>query len=331
MATTILKVIAASGGDYTSLSGWDAGEAADITAAGDDEIHRAQCNDFEDTTKCTIGGWTTDATHYWEIFANDDHAGVRTAAAFEFNPAVKDAFKINDATVHGRIIGIQILCDAELASGTGQYINCGNTAGRVWWNKCIFDGSGATINSGTTKDATILNLKNAGTTNVATNCLFYNWLETASSFDFLVVSGKQYLLYNCTVQDCDVGITAKDANVKAKNVIANDCTNGFDGTFHADSITNASDITSDAPGTSPQTGEVTYENEGGDDFHLGSGDTIALDNGTDLSADGDFAFSDDIDGDTRTRWSIGADDGPAAAAAALLRHPMAPFRHNLMR
>jgi lysophospholipase L1-like esterase len=62
-------------------------------------------------------------------------------------------------------------------------------------------------------------------------------------------------------------------------------------------------------GTDLVTGEVAFVDESGADFHLSTGDTVALGAGTDLSA----YFTDDIDGDTRTEWSIGADDGSVAA------------------
>ncbi|KKL91372.1 hypothetical protein LCGC14_1895380, partial [marine sediment metagenome] len=54
-------------------------------------------------------------------------------------------------------------------------------------------------------------------------------------------------------------------------------------------------------------GSVTFENEGADDFHLGSGDTLARGEGSDLSGEG--YFTDDVDGDARDVWSIGADEG----------------------
>jgi len=53
-------------------------------------------------------------------------------------------------------------------------------------------------------------------------------------------------------------------------------------------------------------GQVTFLNEAGDDFHLSSGDSYALNQGTDLSGQG---FSDDKDGILRPQklvWDIGA-------------------------
>ena len=58
-------------------------------------------------------------------------------------------------------------------------------------------------------------------------------------------------------------------------------------------------------------GDVTFENEGSDDFHLGSGDTFAKDNWYNVYGDGDIAVIDDIDGDARPNdntGDIGADE-----------------------
>lgn len=46
-------------------------------------------------------------------------------------------------------------------------------------------------------------------------------------------------------------------------------------------------------------GDVTFNNEGADDFHLGAGDAFAKNLGINLSADSNIAFWDDIDGDER--------------------------------
>ena len=62
-------------------------------------------------------------------------------------------------------------------------------------------------------------------------------------------------------------------------------------------------------------GDATFENEGTDDFHLGSGDTAARGKGTDLSSDADLVVTDDIDGDTRSAWDVGADEYTASGTS----------------
>jgi hypothetical protein len=54
---TITKTVKPSGGDYTSLSNWEAGEQADLVAAGN--IAVAECYSMVDTTPVVVDGWTT--------------------------------------------------------------------------------------------------------------------------------------------------------------------------------------------------------------------------------------------------------------------------------
>ena len=61
----------------------------------------------------------------------------------------------------------------------------------------------------------------------------------------------------------------------------------------------------------------TFVNAAGDNFHLAVGDD-AIGEGTDLSADGDFAFDDDIDGDTIVTWDIGFDEYVAAGGQSIV-------------
>lgn len=64
-------------------------------------------------------------------------------------------------------------------------------------------------------------------------------------------------------------------------------------------------------------GSVTFENAGAGDFHLGSGDTVAKDKGTDLSSDANLPIWNDIDGDARgATWDVGADEYISVGAVA---------------
>src|SRR3990167_3604709 len=67
MPTTVTKSVKSSGGDYSSLSAWEAGQQGDLVTA--DEIRVAECYGFQDTTACTVAGSTTDATRYLRIVA----------------------------------------------------------------------------------------------------------------------------------------------------------------------------------------------------------------------------------------------------------------------
>jgi hypothetical protein len=56
-------------------------------------------------------------------------------------------------------------------------------------------------------------------------------------------------------------------------------------------------------------GSVVFNDEAGDDFHLGATDTVAINKGYDTSGEAaPLNFTIDIDGDTRSTWDIGADE-----------------------
>ncbi len=112
----------------------------------------------------------------------------------------------------------------------------------------------------------------------------------------------------------------------AKNNIIKGCETPNTGSFDSASDYNASDSsTVFEDNTNDRTGVTfIFVDSTGNDFHLAAGDTAALNHGVDLSGDANLAFSDDIDGDTRSgTWDIGADefvDGAPAAFPVRRRH-----------
>jgi hypothetical protein len=119
-----------------------------------------------------------------------------------------------------------------------------------------------------------------------------------------------------------IGITDSvgDVSLYLKNNIVQGAVTNYSITSFT-TLSTATNISEDAtsPDASFRSKVVTFENEGADDFHLGSGDSEARGNGTDLSTDGDgqLNISDDIDGDARSAWDIGADEFVAAGGISI--------------
>lgn len=91
------------------------------------------------------------------------------------------------------------------------------------------------------------------------------------------------------------------------NCLAQNCADGFNGTFSAASDYNISDIAGDAPGAHSKTGVVQFVDAAAKDYHLSPADTVARGAGVNLTASG---ITTDIDGDARPAtgaWDIGAD------------------------
>jgi hypothetical protein len=145
-----------------------------------------------------------------------------------------------------------------------------------------------------------------------TNCVAAGWTgagATHRGFTKFAGATASVRNYNCTAHGCAVGFASDAAGTVAKNCGAASCANGYSGTFDAASTNNASNVAADAPGANPRNSVTPAFVSAPGDLHLASGDTAWKDQGVDLSADADFAFSSDGDGVARAgTWDIGADE-----------------------
>lgn len=126
------------------------------------------------------------------------------------------------------------------------------------------------------------------------NCLAHNIAALANGIR-CDNSGSTVYAYNCTIDSCDYGIVRSLGTMYAKNCISsNNANSDWTGTITKTTCTDEG-VT------------MTYDNAAGDDFH--TSDTDVVDQGTDLSSDGSYAFDDDIDEETRSgTWDIGFDE-----------------------
>jgi hypothetical protein len=293
MATTITKTVKASGGDYTSLSAWEAGEQGDLVTA--DELRQAECYGFQDTSVCAIDGSTTDATRYLRVFAA---AGAEaqlpfdtSGTAYRLTPAAHAITMSDDYT---RIERIQVH-----PTGNNYAILVGAPGGRLVG--CNLAGGGGGGGGGFFVNVSL----GAGTFTVI-NCVGRN-TGGGNAYTFRIGATGTVVFYNCTAYA--PANSARGFVQDAGTVICTNCLSitgtgaAFSGTF-TDSDYNASSDTS-APGAAsllsiadPFVDAATF------DFHLGSG-AGPIGAGTDLSG----TFTDDFDGDTRSgSWDIGADE-----------------------
>ncbi|NTW27223.1 MAG: hypothetical protein HGA36_02795 [Candidatus Moranbacteria bacterium] len=125
-----------------------------------------------------------------------------------------------------------------------------------------------------------------------------------------------YVYNNVIYNRVGYGIRSNDGSVLAKNNIVQQA--NFDGTFNAASSNNISQNTS-SPNVALRNKTVTFADAANKDFHLASSDIVAKNAGADLSADANFAFATDIDGQARLAgtppaggWDIGADEAATA-------------------
>ena len=290
-----------------------------IAGLGSMVIAVAECYGMTDTKPVTIGSWGaagagTSASNYILIRTSGtgSHTGKWTSTAYILDVGTStDALYFDEANV--RVEGVQInISKNDGGTGNGITVDGDTTVEDMRISNCIFRGTGA-FSTGTIRGIFGAKTATTGMSNTLRvwNNLFYDITGPIgnSLAMFLRDADRTAYVYNNTIVNCWYGMYQDDSTIfVAKNNLIQDCTNGFVGTFDATSDYNLSDIASDAPGTTNFTGDVTFLDIAGKDFHLTSADTVARDIGFDLSADSYLAFSTDFEGNPRGTWDIGSDE-----------------------
>ena len=301
------------GSNYVTIS--DAGDSAIATAQIDGAWTSA------DTTATTIDGWTTSATNYIKIYttASARHNGKWDTGKYrlEITAATNSIIAIYEDYV--RVEGLQLSANRS-TSGYLIGLNFKNLgAGATFYVSNNIIRNIGVNNNYTNGDAIQLGWVTGSSPYTAYiwNNIFYS--DTVDVWNGIRLDDSSWTayLYNNTAYKLYYCFRVASGVATAFNLLAQSCTDGFNGTFNSSSSNNASGISSDAPGSNPQTGSVSFVDSSNYDFHLSSGDTIALNNG--VSDPGAGLFSTDIDGETRSSsWDIGADEYVATATASAL-------------
>jgi hypothetical protein len=323
MATEVIKVIdpdMGSGYDYDSAYDWEAAQQGDLTGARN-EIAVAKCRctaGTADTTAVIIDGWTTSATQYIKIWTDPAesyrHSGSwSTGNKYILGPPASNPYAAQLVIIENytQVKGLQVSA-YNSTSRQGIYID----ADYVLIEATIIKPSGASNNS-----AGIQLTSNVLTSAKIINCLIYdfNYSGDGNGIYEAANAAATIYFYNSTIYNCYAGVVSYGDQLLAKNVIIQDCGAGgcWSGSFHASCTNNNSDDNTQ-PGSNGRNGEVTFVNEGADDFHLDPSDTVALGYGLNLYNDATYPFQTDIDGQDRggaaASWDIGADEYVSAAS-----------------
>jgi len=325
MPTTVTSTIKPSGGDYTTLSAWEAAKQGNIVTA--DQIQQAECYNMSDTTAVVVDGWTTDATRYIRIYGV-----VSDKTASNTGKWVTDRYRLEGASASNgaalsileayvRVDSLQVSGDAT-STNFLDVISFGTnypSAAYIEVTNCVVKGINDNYGSGVyIKDS-------AGK---IYNNVIYDMTGNTSYGIYTNVSYAQLDIYNNTFVNTDYGIRGT-AQVYAKNNVFRSCALAPTISMTAANCGyNSTDVAS--LGYTSQTGDrtsqtFTFVDEGNDNFHLASSDAGAKDFGTDLST----TFTVDVDGQTRSgSWDIGADEYIAAGGLSI---PVAVHHYNQMR
>lgn len=325
MADTI-KTVKSSGGDYSSLSAWEAGQQKSI-ASGDREI--AECYAFQDTTRVTIDGWTVPSGA--EII-------VRAASGNQHTGARGTGYRLVVSTPFCSLIVSQNYVTLDGIAVRGTYSTAGSGSETVRCNSiqslrilnCLIESD--------LPDAEALKVNVSDAAN--RNAIIANTIVIASgtSAGAMQVGGQVYG-YNCAFINGGNGNAVYEFNVANNNQKFKNCylhratgTNVFDfgygptPTWTTCKHSTSQSITGSTGSTAYSTANFTNVTSGSEDLRLPSGSAL-IDAGTDLSADADYPFSTDILGNSRSgTWEVGPFN---YAAAATLAPP--PFRSQARR
>ena len=290
---------AGGGEDYTSLATWEADTDIDVTTTG--QVLTCSSGIHADTV--ALAGATTDADGFRVIRAASGARGTPTSGVrFVISNAASSAvFAIEEH--NAKIYDVAAKRVSTASGGYAYGFNATSVSGVVFAGCTAYD---CTNTTGTSQ----------GVGFVFSNCsggIIVNCFATGSRGAHTGTCGfrgysssvaQTYYFYNLTATDNNVagiscytsGVATTVAVINAKNCIAQgNATNFYTYGAGTETINQTTNVTAN----------VTFEADG---YHI-TNDADAVGAGTDLSADGTFAFDDDIDGETRVgSWDIGADE-----------------------
>ncbi len=291
---------------------------------GANQVWNIACyGDAVDTVAVTIDGWTTGEYNFLKVFTpvsasevgvTQRHSGRWDDTKYNLNisnTSTSQTITVNDEYVS--IDGIQLYANPQngfakngiLSNSGGNYLKIYNSI----------------IKTNTYNIASVkaIGLYSNGPHYVFNN-IIYEWNNNNNIGIFVDTSaGKVYVLNN-TIIDSYTGIRCEGAgDIVAINNIIQDCVDGYSGNYF-DSVSdyNISDIAGDSPNTTFATTskEVIFVDEENYDFHLAPG-SAGIDVGT---STGFFADAqNDIDGDLRRTWDIGADEASVEFVSTVMQ------------
>lgn len=298
------------GDAYTTLSHWELDEQQNLTDNGGDimTVYCKSSTGADDTTTCTILGWTTSATSYIEIIQTDFPAdGIFDGSKYVLAGTNTVCLTISENYV--RVGPLQVQCTETGAENAyGIYvvtIDAGGSDIRI--DSCIIKG----ICSGTAYGCGIITNDGDATMKIF-NCVIYGFKSgTTTSFIgiYPYVVGSM-IVYNCTIQKCYYGIFGSVGTVTINNCASFNNNDDFAGSNTVIAYcasddgngTNAEDFTAEATDWNKVFTDYTNDDVSLKDYTISP---CCVSQGTDDPGAG--LYSDDIIGTARSSvWDIGA-------------------------
>lgn len=303
--TDTTKTVKSSGGDYSTVSAWEAGQQKSITS-GDREI--ADCYNFLDTTEVTIDGWTVSSGAEMIIRAatGQGHNGTAGTGYRLVTSGAGDTLTINE----DRVTLDRLEVRYTGSGGTSGALKTANLLVSAVAKNCLFE------RTGNAWFAVWTNFNGQHSSNMTfVNCQIMGG-ASGIAFDY----GTIYL-YNCTIiaktgnalfNGNNPSVLIKNCYMYAPSAIRSDNGTG-DPTYTTCRHSTSESITGSTGSTAYNTTNFTNVTSGSEDLKLPSGSAL-IDAGTDLSGDANYAFSTDFQGTTRSgTWDVGFHEYVAAS------------------
>jgi hypothetical protein len=306
--------ICASGCNYTNLQTWETAQDSDLTGAGN--CTAVIMGNFNDTGGLIVVSWTTTINDWIVVIANvSTYRANATYDPAKFNLIRTDNTDVSLGENYIHIDGIQM----EVINPTGldKRIILASTLD-PGDNQLIFSNLYLRGSNSSDWRQTGINIADIDANVIIYNTVVANIGFNVASYAIRQVNGcNKTLIYSTTVQGGAYGIGNPIAtcyiNIKDTIIFNQSLQSIYPSLVKNTSVNYVS--TNDSYGVLfGGTGNRANQSFGftdwkNGDFHLLSTDTGALNLGTDLSSDGNYSFTTDIDGQTRTgTWDIGCDE-----------------------
>jgi hypothetical protein len=279
-----------------------------------------------DTTAVTIQSWTTAVPNYIKVYtpnnttteANQSQRHQGKWDTTKYRLEIASYLNLISYANYIKIEGLQIKDNSPNANNSTAIGSSPTGDSSVYISSNIVWGNATQPNSA--YYGISLAQKTGNTSFVWNNIVYgfnYNNGGQGISLSGWNTPKQSAYVYNNTVYGCYYGIVTSDdsGSIVAKNNISYNNSIDFSANpyFSSSSTNNLSkDASAPAYNTYYIGKTVTFADVSRYDYHLGIGDTAAQNFGTSLSSDTNFAFTTDIDGNTRNidsrGWDIGADE-----------------------
>ncbi|MFZ2125845.1 MAG: hypothetical protein WA087_02100 [Candidatus Saccharimonadales bacterium] len=277
---------------YTVLATWESDTDNTLTTSAAGEVLTCYADSATYNDSIVVAGATVNSNYFRVIRAASGQRGTRTSG-------VRFERSMTTSYVYAGLIAL-----------SESYAKCHDIAAKV---------------TGTNSTTYVTAFWGTATYTVFTNCTAYDCIAP-SQFACGFMPGTGYVgfincyAYNCTGANsicCGFhfnGFFGADNTDYVYNCVARSCKLGFYMLSNPMRNCISQNNTTNLSGTPAQITNriglsVVFNADG---YHLDTSDTVAKNQGTDLSTDITFPFCDDIDGDTRPTgagtWDIGADE-----------------------